>query len=96
DCPPCLKELALFGTLKDANARRRLVLIVTDDPERHAEAEALLTRFGLGDLEHWAFDATEPERLRQRIDPTWFGELPRSYFYRAGQPRQARSGLLDA
>lgn len=96
DCPPCLKELALLGTLTDARARRRLVLVVTDDPERQAEADALLTRFGLTDLEHWAFDATEPERLRQRIDPAWFGELPRSYFYAAGRPRQARSGPIDA
>ncbi|TVT75177.1 MAG: TlpA family protein disulfide reductase [Denitromonas halophila] len=95
DCPPCLKELALFGTLTDARARQRLVLIVTDDPERHAEADVLLKRFGLTDLEHWAFDASEPERLRQRVDPAWFGELPRSYFYPAGQPRQARSGLID-
>ena len=96
DCPPCLKELALFGTLTDARARQRLVLVVTDDPERHTEADVLLKRFGLTDLEHWAFDATEPERLRQRIDPAWFGELPRSYFYAAGQARQARSGLIDA
>ncbi|KAA3653443.1 MAG: TlpA family protein disulfide reductase [Proteobacteria bacterium] len=96
DCPPCLKELALLGRLTDARARQRLVLVATDEPERHAEAEALRKRFGLDDLEHWAFDATEPERLRQHIDPAWFGELPRSYFYAAGQPRQARSGLLDA
>lgn len=96
DCPPCLKELALLGTLTDARARQRLVLVATDDPGRHAEADALRKRFGLTDMEHWAFDATEPERLRQRIDPAWFGELPRSYRYATGQPRRARSGLLDA
>jgi iron complex outermembrane receptor protein len=34
------------------------------------------------------------ERLRFSIDPTWHGELPRSYFYAADDSFKAHSGIL--
>ena len=94
DCPPCLKELQLIGTLRDPTERTRVVLVSTDPPDRHAEAAALITRFGLDDIAHWAFGADAAERLRWQIDPQWFGELPRSYGYAADGKRRAHSGLL--
>jgi len=35
-----------------------------------------------------------PDKLRFYIDPGWYGELPRSYFYDAAQQRSGHSGAL--
>ena len=34
-------------------------------------------------------------KLRYGIDPSWFGELPRSYFYDAAHNRLPHSGALN-
>lgn len=97
DCPPCFHELDLLGRLHRADPALKLVLVATDLYEEPGVRSAILgtlKRFGLEGLEVWAF-AGDPQRLRYAIDPHWYGELPRSYFYGPGQPRGAVSGLLE-
>src|SRR3569623_623551 len=48
------------------------------------------------DAASWLFADRFVERLRYEIDPQWFGELPRTYFYGADGKRTAVSGKLDA
>ena len=95
DCPPCYKELAMLGRLRERFAPGQLVLVSTDSADHQDEIEHTLARFGLTALESYVFADSVPARLRQRIDPTWFGELPRSYLYNADHSRRAISGLLD-
>ena len=95
DCPPCYKELALLGRLRATLPPGQLVLVSTDAPEQRGDIEGTLARFGLEAIDSYVFADGVPERLRQRIDPDWFGELPRSYLYRADHSRQAISGVLD-
>lgn len=96
-CPPCFRELELLGRLHQANPSLRLVFVATDpygEPGVPSAVRGALERFGLAGLEAWAF-AGDPQRLRYVIDPRWYGELPRSYFYGPGQPRSAVSGRLE-
>lgn len=96
DCPPCMKELAgLRQQLKDSDAQH-LVLVSTDGPGQQVAVEHALRGFGLEQFDNWLFADDFSERLRFHIDPNWFGELPRAYFYAADHSRRAKSGVLKA
>jgi len=95
DCPPCLKELKHIGQLYSQFTPGSLVLVSTDSADYADEAQQLLTQNGLADAESWLFSGNFPERLRYRIDPNWYGELPRAYFYDAKHKRVGKSGALS-
>ena len=95
DCPPCLRELEHLGKLRNSFPGQGLVLISTDSSDYRNDAEALLALHGLKDAENWVFTGNFPEKLRYHIDNSWFGELPRSYFYDANHQRISRSGVLN-
>lgn len=95
DCPPCLKELKHIGQLYSEFTPGSLVLVSTDGADYAEEAQQILTQSGLANAESWLFSGGFPERLRYRIDPNWYGELPRAYFYDAKHNRVGRSGALS-
>lgn len=94
DCPPCMKELEMFGRLKREFPGFNLVLISTDGTEAAEEARILLSSFDLSSADAWIFASERVEQLRYSIDPQWYGELPRSYLYHEGE-RRGHSGLID-
>lgn len=95
DCPPCLKELGQLQELAKTPAAQGLVLVSTDGPAQRADAQRTLQRLGLERLDNWIFADDFAARLRYHIDPDWFGELPRAYFYGADHRRTAKSGVLN-
>lgn len=96
DCTPCRAELKLLGELRQAHPDMNLVLIATDDMHQQKKLSKILTRYQLGNVDNWAFAGQYSELLRHAIDPEWYGELPRSYFYTASHTRTAVSGQLKA
>ena len=94
DCPPCHAELAMLGAWRRTHPDARLVLISTDVNETTATAETLLRQYGLDAVESWIFADPFVERLRHEIDPTWRGELPRTYLS-DGRESLAISGKLE-
>lgn len=97
DCPPCFRELELLGRIHESAPALELVLVATEPyggAGIRSAIRATLARFGLAQLEAWAFSG-DPQRLRYKIDPRWYGELPRSYFYSPGERRHAVSGRLQ-
>ncbi len=96
DCPPCLKELEQLGQLRAQFSANGLVLISTDNIEYADKVAQTLIRYKLDHAENWIFSGHFPERLRYRIDPDWYGELPRAYFYDAKHKRIGMSGALNA
>lgn len=94
DCPPCLRELAALGQRAGGVSSGRLVLVSTDVGIDHADLLGELRRHGLESAHNWVFADAFVERLRHAVDPTWYGELPRAYLYRADHSRVAFSGLL--
>lgn len=93
DCAPCLQELALWPQV--ATPAVDIVLISTDLEADPAAIRKTLQKSGNQDRDSWVFAHEFEERLRYEIDPQWYGELPRTYFYRPDGTRQGRSGLLD-
>ncbi|MFT6123590.1 MAG: thiol-disulfide isomerase/thioredoxin [Oleiphilaceae bacterium] len=94
DCPPCLKELEYFQALKAHFTKTNIVFISTDSPDDGASIQQILVDNELQTLDSWIFSDSLPERLRYKIDPNWYGELPRTYFYEADHTRRAHSGML--
>lgn len=94
DCLPCRVELELLGELKKEDPEFPLLLISTDAIEKREEAVYILEEYGLESIPSWMFADAFIERLRFSIDPSWHGELPRSYFYAADHSFQAHSGIL--
>jgi hypothetical protein len=45
-------------------------------------------------VESWIFANDNHQQLRYAVDPRWYGELPRGYFYAADGSRRAHSGGL--
>lgn len=96
DCPPCHKELALLGQLKQKQPRLDLVLVATDANASRTELQTVLAKNHLDKTDSWVFADESAEALRYEIDNTWYGELPRSYLFNNRHQRQAISGLLSA
>jgi hypothetical protein len=94
DCLPCRVELKMLGELKQHDPAFPLILVSTDPIDTREEAVDILAEYGLDAIESWMFADAFIERLRFSIDPTWYGELPRSYFYGADHSYQAHSGIL--
>jgi len=96
DCPSCLHELGLLKKIRQKYKNSDFVLISTDDISLQSEIREVLERRGLGDIESWAFADGNAQRLRYEIDPQWYGEIPRTYFYDAEHNRVSLSGTLTA
>jgi thiol-disulfide isomerase/thioredoxin len=93
-CAPCFAELKLLAEMQAAGELPQLVLVATDPLALREEVELSLEDYRLQATPGWQFADPLAERLRYSIDPDWYGELPRSYFYRADGSREAHSGLL--
>ncbi len=99
-CTNCRDDLAMFGKLVQKYRSFDLVLVATDTPEQKQEIADTLQHYRLGGtgpgrIESWVFADSYAERLRFEVDPQWYGELPRTYFYDAQGRVQALSGALD-
>jgi len=93
DYPPCRKELNLLGKIKQRHPDLHLVLISTDPAELSGQVASVLASHRLANTDAWVFSETGAERLRNMLDPSWHGEMPRSYFY---DPQHNRTGVSDA
>lgn len=92
-CAPCRDEFALLRELQAEHPRLPLVLVSTDDVADADVAARALEAWGMADAGSLIF-AGDAQRLRWEIDPAWYGELPRAYFYDAAHRREGVSGRL--
>ena len=94
DCPSCVRELDVLPALLKRHRGMRLVMVSTDEIGYRQRVEDMLAKHGLADVESWIFADANTRRLRYEIDATWYGELPRSYFYDASHDRVPLSGVI--
>ena len=95
DCPSCYKELEMLGQLNSRNTDLNIVLVSTDIEATQDELLTVLSKYKLENIESWVFSGDSDERLRFEIDRSWYGELPRSYLFKASGKKQIVSGLLS-
>ena len=85
----------MIEQLLQQNPELPITLIATDDDKnRHAEIDQLYANINGVNLKKVVFAEMAADVLRYRIDRSWQGELPRSYFVSTAQQRNGHSGLL--
>ena len=94
DCSPCMSELNMLGQISKQHPDINLVFISTDEVSARDETMQLMKKYGLHDFQQWVFSTDSTQTLRYNIDPSWYGELPRSYFHAADGKRHAVTGRL--
>lgn len=96
DCVYCQASLDHLAQAKRDNKALTIVTLSTDaasDPEAARMMEKRLSSLQLtGNA--WAFGNATPEKLKYALDPKWYGEKPRSYWFNAQGERVAYSGIL--
>ena len=95
DCPPCMVEMEFMAELVELNPNISYVLVSTDSIDQREYSAEFLEDVGLADKESWMFADSFVERLRFSIDPNWYGELPRSYFFDRDHAMKSHSGIVS-
>lgn len=94
DCPSCLKDMNVLYDIHQKHPDINIVMLSTDEPSTTTEVKGILARYQLGDLDNWIFGSDDAQKLRYEIDASWYGELPRTYFFSASHTRTGKSGAL--
>jgi thiol-disulfide isomerase/thioredoxin len=94
-CSSCLKDMALLNKMHKAYPEINMVMLATDDATATEEIQQILTKNELTSLENWLFADGNPQKLRYEIDPKWYGEQPRTYFFNKSHGREGISGILS-
>ena len=83
-----------MGDLLKKNPNLPFVLISTDSIEDRESALEFPEEFDVHERKSYMFADSFTERLRFTIDPGWYGELPRSYFFDSQHNRKSHSGIM--
>ena len=94
-CEPCKEELALLTELHRDFPKVRMVVVSTDSPEQRLAVQRFFAKYALGNVELWQYGDESEERIRYSVDPSWRGELPRSYFFEASGAVTKQSGAPE-
>jgi thiol-disulfide isomerase/thioredoxin len=94
-CSSCLKDMALLDKMHKAYPKFDIVMLAADDNTAHERIQQILAKNNLTSLENWVFADDNAQKLRYEIDPKWYGELPRTYFFDKSHAREGISGVLS-
>ena len=94
-CPSCIKDMAVLSAVHKAHPEIKIVMLSTDDIAESAEAQKILAANQLAELENWIYAEENTQKLQFELDPKWYGELPRTYFFDKAQQRDGVSGVLS-
>ncbi len=94
ECSACLKELRQIGEFIKSNPDLNIIFVSTDAGVDFSEIDNAMTERGLPAVSKWAFADENTQALRYEIDPKWYGELPRTYFYDNNHRRIGLSGII--
>jgi thiol-disulfide isomerase/thioredoxin len=95
DCPYCIDDLKKLGKALSKNTNVKLITVCVDGKESAKKAERILSQANLPKHEKYQYAEVDEDRLRYNIDPAWYGELPRTYFYDAAHQVTPLSGKIS-
>ncbi|MEY4920558.1 MAG: hypothetical protein RLZZ564_86 [Pseudomonadota bacterium] len=95
DCSYCIDDLKKLGKALRKNKNVKLVTVCVDEKESAKKAERILNQANLPKHEQYQYAEVDEDKLRYSIDPTWYGELPRTYFYDAAHQVTRLSGKIS-
>lgn len=95
NCSSCLKDMALLNEIHKSRPELKMVMIAADEPSAAGQIQQILEKNELTGIENWAYADDNAEKLQYEIDPKWYGELPRTYFFDKTHQRTGVSGVLS-
>ncbi len=95
DCLPCRQEFDMLAEVKRQFPALKLSIVATESLKDFPQLVEILKEHQLLEQDNWAFAETHSAELRYQLDPSWYGELPRAYFYNQQHERLAISGKLE-
>ena len=95
DCPYCIDDLKKLGKALSKDTNVKLITVCVDGKESAKKAERILSQANLPKHEPYQYAEVDEDRLRYNIDPSWYGELPRTYFYDAAHQVTPLSGKIS-
>lgn len=94
DCPPCFKELKLINKMNQQYDDLAIIIVNTDEQVDASERQKIIDEHQLQGFQHFYFEDGQTAHNRFVIDPSWYGELPRSYFVDVSGKFYGKSGLI--
>jgi len=94
NCPSCLKDMELLSNIHKSRPDLKMIMLATDEPSATELIQQVLEKNQLTGIENWAYADDNTEKLQYEIDPKWYGELPRTYFFDKAHQRTGVSGVL--
>jgi hypothetical protein len=95
NCSSCLKDMALLNSLHQNRPELNIILLAADELAATEQAQKILEKNQLSELESWIYAEENTQKLQFEIDPKWYGELPRTYFFDKAHQRIAVSGVIS-
>ncbi len=91
-CSSCLKEMKQLSAIHKKFPGLEIIMLSVDDFTEQSTVNKILQKHEITDLESWVFAAPDLQKLRYEIDPGWYGELPRTYFFNSSHDGKGISG----
>lgn len=95
NCSSCLKDMELLNTIHKSRPELKMIMLAADEPSATDQIQQILERNQLSGIENWAYADENTQKLQFEIDPKWYGELPRTYFFDKTHQRTGVSGVLS-
>lgn len=95
NCTSCLKDMALLSDIHKSKPELNMIMLAADEPAAIEQIQQILAKNQLSDIENWVYAEENTQKLQFEIDPKWYGELPRTYFFDKAHQRTGVSGVLS-
>lgn len=95
NCSSCLKDMALLNNIHKGRPELKIIMLAADELSATEQVQQILEKNQLSDIENWVYAEDNTQKLQYEIDPKWYGELPRTYFFDKAHQRTGVSGVLS-
>lgn len=95
NCSSCLKDMALLSSIHKSRPELKMVMLAADELSATDQIQQILEKNQLSEIENWVYAEENTQKLQFEIDPKWYGELPRTYFFDKAHQRTGVSGVLS-
>lgn len=94
-CSSCLKDMPLLSRMHNKRPELKIIMLAADDISETDQIQTILEKNQLSGIENWVYADENTQKLQFSIDPKWYGELPRTYFFDKTHQRESVSGVLS-
>ena len=94
-CSSCLKDMALLSRILKKRPDLKMIMLATDAISETGQIQLILEKSQLSGIENWVYADENTQKLQFEIDPKWYGELPRTYFFDKAHQREGISCVLS-